>query len=83
MTKQNKPTQSDYDKLKPFLQTGYRQRISEETGASTSMIDAVLRGRRKDTKGILVAAYKLAVEVSTKLQKNVSELTNLKKSLNL
>lgn len=70
-----------YAKLRRLLPDGYRQTIAKETGLSTSHIDKVLRGVRRDTRGVLVVAYRLAAEEQMRRYTERNELKKLKKQL--
>ncbi|MDD4515417.1 hypothetical protein [Massilibacteroides sp.] len=77
-----KHEKSHYQRLKKYLPRGYRKIIFENTGASESLIDHVLRGLREDNKGILTEAYRLAVEEQKKKNSNSIKLDLLQKELN-
>lgn len=73
--------ENHYLKLKAYLPKGYRIRISENTGASISLINKVLRGTIDDTKGILVEAYRIANEFVDKKASDAKELAFLKNKI--
>lgn len=69
-------TTNHYLCLKKYLPRGYRKDISQETGASISLINKVLRGEAEDTKGIIPEAYRIAnksKELAEQREKELAE----------
>lgn len=70
-----------YEAFKSYLPPQYRKLIQEDTKASISLIDKVIRGLMPDKKGILLAFYKLVNEHINRLEKTNSELEILKEKV--
>jgi hypothetical protein len=78
MTKTGK---NHYAEFKEFLPTHYRKRIADETKASVSLINKVIRGKSRDNKGILASFYRIVNEQIDLLEKNETELLILKEKI--
>jgi len=76
-----KVSKNHYQEFRQFLPTHYRKRISEETEASVSLINKVLRGDSRDSKGILASFYRIVNEQIDLLEKNEAELLILKEKI--
>ncbi|MHC1775678.1 MAG: hypothetical protein AB9834_09720 [Lentimicrobium sp.] len=67
--------------LKNLLPANYRMLIKNEIKVSLSLINKVLRGQTSDNKGIIVCAYRIAMESQDKKTRDEIELKLLKERI--